>query len=67
MTIPWSWMFSKGLDKVVMYPDKGQYTANEVPVRIQYKCLVPIYVLPEMKLYRCITASGSENHQLLAA
>ncbi len=25
-------------------------TANEGPVRIQYKCLVPIYVLPEMKL-----------------
>jgi hypothetical protein len=26
------------------------YTANEGPVRIQYKCLVPIYVFPEMKL-----------------
>ncbi len=25
-------------------------TANEGPVRIQYKCLVPIYLLPEMKL-----------------
>jgi hypothetical protein len=25
-------------------------TANEVPVRIQYKCLVPIYVFPETKL-----------------
>ncbi len=25
-------------------------TANEGLVRIQYKCLVPIYVLPEMKL-----------------
>jgi hypothetical protein len=25
-------------------------TANEGPVRIQYKCLVPIFVLPEMKL-----------------
>ncbi len=25
-------------------------TANEGPVRIQYKCLVPIYVLPEMNL-----------------
>jgi hypothetical protein len=24
-------------------------TANEGPVRIQYKCLVPIYVFPEMK------------------
>jgi hypothetical protein len=27
------------------------YTANEGPVRIQYKCLVPIYVFPEMKLH----------------
>ncbi len=26
------------------------YTAYEGPVRIQYKCLVPIYVFPEMKL-----------------
>ncbi len=26
------------------------YTANEGPVRIQYICLVPIYVFPEMKL-----------------
>ncbi len=25
-------------------------TANKGPVRIQYKCLVPIYVLSEMKL-----------------
>jgi hypothetical protein len=25
-------------------------TANEGPVRIQYKCLVPIYVFLEMKL-----------------
>jgi hypothetical protein len=24
--------------------------ANEGPVRIQYKCLIPIYVFPEMKL-----------------
>jgi hypothetical protein len=27
-----------------------EYIANEGPVRIQYKCLVPIYVFPEMKL-----------------
>ncbi len=26
------------------------YTGNEGPVSIQYKCLVPIYVFPEMKL-----------------
>jgi hypothetical protein len=35
---------------------KGKYlreegcTANEGPVKILYKCLVPIYVFPEMKL-----------------
>jgi hypothetical protein len=26
-------------------------TANEGPVRILYKCLVLIYVFPDMKLY----------------
>jgi hypothetical protein len=26
------------------------HTANEGPVRLQYKCLLPIYVFPEMKL-----------------
>jgi hypothetical protein len=26
------------------------YTANEGPIKIQYKCLVSIYVFPEMKL-----------------
>jgi hypothetical protein len=29
---------------------RNHYTANEGLVRIQYKCLVPIYVFPEMKL-----------------
>jgi hypothetical protein len=28
----------------------ASYTANEGLMRIQYKCLVPIYVFPEMKL-----------------
>jgi hypothetical protein len=27
------------------------HTADKGPVRIQYKCLVPIYVYPEMKLH----------------
>jgi hypothetical protein len=27
------------------------YTAIEGPVIIQYKCLIPIYVFPEMKLF----------------
>jgi hypothetical protein len=27
------------------------HTANEGLVRIQYKCLVPIYIFPEMKLW----------------
>ncbi len=30
------------------------YIANEGPVRIQYKCLVPIYVFPEMELYSLV-------------
>ncbi len=30
------------------------HTANEGPMRIQYKCIVPIYVFPEMKLYGLI-------------
>jgi hypothetical protein len=33
-----------------MYYSFTVHTANEGPVRIQYKCLVPIYVFPEMKL-----------------
>jgi hypothetical protein len=28
----------------------ARYTANEGPVRIEYKDLAPIYVFPEMKL-----------------
>ncbi len=27
------------------------HTANEGPVRIEYKCLVPIHAFPEMKLF----------------
>jgi hypothetical protein len=29
---------------------KTYHTANEGPVRIRYKCLVPIYAFPEMKI-----------------
>jgi hypothetical protein len=35
------------------------YTANEGPVRTQYKCLVAIYVFPEMKL-RSLVISKTE-------
>ncbi len=31
--------------------EKTLHTANEGPVRIQYNCLVPIYIFPEMKCY----------------
>jgi hypothetical protein len=34
----------------VLYLTSHIYSANERPMRIQYKCLVPIYVFPEMKL-----------------
>jgi hypothetical protein len=35
---------------VVFDPFKLILTANEGPMRIKYKCLVPIYVFPELKL-----------------
>jgi hypothetical protein len=40
----------RGLKDIYMVWQKVRYTANGGPVRIQYKCLVPIYVFPEMKL-----------------
>jgi hypothetical protein len=40
--------FSKGLVNCV-YSSSVTINANEGPVRIQYKCLIPIYVFPEMK------------------
>jgi hypothetical protein len=30
-------------------------------VRIQYKCLVPIYVFPEMKLYSLLISEQNYN------
>ncbi len=36
-----------------------KYTANERPARIQNKCVVPIYVFPEMKL-RSLVISKTE-------
>jgi hypothetical protein len=38
--------------------------ANEGPVRIQYKCLVPIYVFPGMKLRGLI--SSKQNYHVLS-
>jgi hypothetical protein len=38
------------LDGESLGPLGDHHTANEGPVKIQYKCLVPIYVFPEMKL-----------------
>ncbi len=39
----------------------GVYTAIEQPVKIQFKCLVPIYVFPEMKLL-----APKQNHNVLS-
>ncbi len=39
-------------------------TVNEGPVRIQYKCPVPIYVFPEMKL--CSLVISKTDHNVLA-
>ncbi len=40
--------------------------ANEGPVRIQYKCLVPIYVFPEMKLRALVTIFPKQNYNVLS-
>jgi hypothetical protein len=37
------------------------YTANEGQMRIQYKCLVPIYVFPEMKLLASLFPKQNYN------
>jgi hypothetical protein len=34
------------------------YTANEKPVRILYKYLIPIYVFPELKLRSLIISKA---------
>ncbi len=36
-------------------------TAKEGPLRIQYKCLVPIYVFPEMKLQGLVISKIEYN------
>jgi hypothetical protein len=41
------------LDEVEGGGEEGGCTANEGLARIQYQCLVPIYVFPEMKLHEC--------------
>jgi hypothetical protein len=45
----------------------AMHTSNEGPVRIQYKCVVPIYVFPEMKLlfpkhYNNVLSPSSSTH-----
>jgi hypothetical protein len=45
-----------------------RHTANEGPVRIQYKCLVPIYLFPEIKQlfpkqnYNVLSPSSYNTH-----
>jgi len=46
---------------------RWNHTANERPVKILYKCLVPIYVFPEMKLLLpkqnyCVLSPSSYTH-----
>jgi hypothetical protein len=50
-------MVGRKTTEIDMYVDRKKrclassgHTANEGPVRIQYKCLIPIYIFPEMKL-----------------
>ena len=46
----WASMNVMGSPRALFLTKTLRHTANEGPVRIQYKCLVPIYVFPEMKL-----------------
>jgi hypothetical protein len=39
-----------GVEFIKVEENQTVYTADEGPVRIQYKYLVPIYVFPEMKV-----------------
>jgi hypothetical protein len=41
-------------------------TANEGSVRILYKCLVPIYVFPEMKLCTAASLFPKQNYNVLS-
>ncbi len=41
------------------------YTANEGPVRIQYQCLVSIYVFPEMKLCGLVISKKEFPHSFI--
>jgi hypothetical protein len=40
--------------------------AHEGPLSIQYKCLVPIYVFPEMKLCTVATLFPKQNYNALS-
>jgi hypothetical protein len=42
---------SRETERQVSESRRYRRTANEGQVRIQYKCLVPIYVFPEMNLW----------------
>jgi hypothetical protein len=59
--------WSGDLDVHVYIASPPTCTATEGPVRIQYKCLVPIYVFPELKLlfpkqnYNVLSPSSSTH------
>jgi hypothetical protein len=42
--------------------DSVAFTANEGPVRILHKCLVPIYVFPEMNLPSVVISKTEQNY-----
>jgi hypothetical protein len=43
-----------------------RYTANEGPVRIQYKCLVPIYCIYSQKLIGAVSLLPKQNYNVLS-
>jgi hypothetical protein len=54
---------SMGVDFINDEENQTVYTEDEGPVRIQYKCLVPIYVSPEMKL---VSLFPKQNYDVLS-
>jgi hypothetical protein len=53
------------LDEVEGGSEEGGCTVNEGPVRIQYKCLVPIYLFPEIKLRGLIISKTEGQYNVL--
>jgi hypothetical protein len=64
--------YNNPMPELTLFPSQGsmnsataklvRWTANEGPVRIQYKCLVPIYVFLEVKQNYNVLSPSSYSH-----